>query len=194
MCIRDRFCGSSSGTSPEYTTAAVALSAQIVASDLELVYGGGNVGLMGAIADSVLAHGGKVTGVIPQALMDKEVGHTGITDLRVVADMHERKAMMAELSDGFIALPGGWGTLEELFEVMTWLQLGFHTKPCAVYNVENYYDNLLKFLQQATEAGFVKPLHTSMLIAVTSPAELIERMLAFTPPQTQKWIGWGEED
>jgi len=191
VCV---FCGSSSGVRSGYARAATALAEQIVAHDLELVYGGGNVGLMGVVADSVLAHGGKVTGVIPQALMDKEVGHTGITDLRVVADMHERKALMAELSDGFIALPGGWGTLEELFEVMTWLQLGFHAKPCAVFNVESYYDNLLEFLSQATTEGFVKPLHTSMLIAVNAPDELIQRMLAFTPPKTQKWIGWGDQD
>lgn len=189
ICV---FCGSSHGAEPAYTVAAEALAAAMVENNLELVYGGGNVGLMGVIADTVMQQGGKVTGVIPKALMEKEVGHEGLSNLHIVADMHERKALMASLSDGFIALPGGWGTLEELFEVMTWLQLGFHEKPCAVYNVNNYFDSLLAFLANATEQGFVKQLHHDMLIAGDEPAGLLQRMSGFTPPETKKWIGFGE--
>ena len=189
ICV---FCGSSHGSEPAYTIAAQALAESIVKNDLELVYGGGNVGLMGVIADTVLQQGGRVTGVIPKALMEKEVGHEGLTNLHIVADMHERKAMMAELSEGFVALPGGWGTLEELFEVMTWLQLGFHTKPCAVLNVNGYFDALLAFLANASQQGFVKPLHHDMLIAGDEPDQLLQRMSGFKPPTTKKWIGFGE--
>ncbi len=189
ICV---FCGSSHGSEPAYTIAAQALAESIVKNDLELVYGGGNVGLMGVIADTVLQQGGRVTGVIPKALMEKEVGHEGLTNLHIVADMHERKAMMAELSEGFVALPGGWGTLEELFEVMTWLQLGFHAKPCAVLNVNGYFDALLAFLANASQQGFVKPLHHDMLIAGDEPDQLLQRMSGFKPPTTKKWIGFGE--
>ena len=189
LCV---FCGSSHGSEPAYTKAAESLASAIVNRDMQLVYGGGNVGLMGVIADKVMQHGGQAIGVIPEALMEKEVGHTGLTDLHVVADMHERKAMMASLSEGFVALPGGWGTLEELFEVMTWLQLGFHTKPCAVFNVNGYFDHLLAFLANSSEQGFVKPLHHDMLIAGDEPDGLLQRMSDFTPPATKKWIGFGE--
>ena len=189
LCV---FCGSSHGAEPAYTKAAESLASAIVNSDMQLVYGGGNVGLMGVIADKVMQLGGQAIGVIPEALMEKEVGHEGLTDLHVVADMHERKAMMASLSEGFVALPGGWGTLEELFEVMTWLQLGFHTKPCAVFNVNGYFDHLLAFLANSSEQGFVKPLHHDMLIAGDEPAGLLQRMSDFTPPATKKWIGFGE--
>jgi len=189
LCV---YCGSSGGNREEYTDAARNLANALLEQNLELVYGGGNVGLMGVVADTMIEGGGKVTGVIPSSLMEKEVGHTGLTELHVVADMHERKAMMATLSEGFVAMPGGWGTLEELFEMMTWLQLGFHVKPCAVYNASGYFDSLLAFLANARDEGFVKPLHHDMLLASADPAELIKQMAAFTPPETTKWIGWGE--
>lgn len=189
LCV---YCGSSAGNREEYTVAAKQLAATLLEHNIGLVYGGGNVGLMGVIADTMIEGGGHVTGVIPASLMEKEVGHNGLTELHVVADMHERKAMMASLSDGYVAMPGGWGTLEELFEMMTWLQLGFHTKPCAVYNVVGYFDSLLAFLANARDEGFVKPLHHDMLLASDDPQELIDLLSNFTPPATQKWIGWGE--
>ena len=150
--------------------------------ELSLVYGGGHVGLMGIIADAVLDAGGKVTGVIPSALMDAEVGHNKLTKLHVVDNMHQRKAMMAELADGFIALPGGIGTLEELFEVMTWLQLGYHAKPVGVLNVNGFYDELLAFLDKQRDAGFLRAEHSDLLITHTEPSALLNRILAFDMP------------
>ena len=155
---------------------------------MTLIYGGGNVGLMGAVADSVLATGGKVIGVIPQALVDKEVAHTGLSDLRVVDSMHERKSLMADLSDGFIALPGGLGTLEEFCEVATWTQLGFHKKACGLLNISGFYDGLLSFLNHATKEKFIRPEHRSIILAEEDPVKLIEKLSEFEAPTVHKWI------
>ena len=155
---------------------------------ITVVYGGGRVGLMGALADAALGRGGTVIGVIPQALAAKEVAHSGLTELRVVASMHERKATMAELSDAFVALPGGLGTLEELFEVLTWSQLGLHAKPCALLNVAGYYDPLLTFLEHATSERFVRAEHRHMLLVGESPQETIERLRTYVPPHVDKWL------
>ncbi len=180
LCV---YCGSSTGHDPAYGEAARALGRQMAERGLSLVYGGGHVGLMGMIADAVLDAGGEVTGVIPSALMDAEVGHERLTRLHVVNDMHERKALMAELADGFIALPGGIGTLEELFEVMTWLQLGYHAKPVGLLNVLGFYDALLGFLDQQRDAGFLRAEHRALLIADNAPASLLQRMQAFDMPE-----------
>jgi len=159
-----------------------------VARGFDLVYGGAHVGLMGAVADATLAAGGQVIGVIPEALVTRELAHTGLTDLRVVSSMHERKALMADLSDGFIALPGGWGTFEELFEVLTWGQLGLHAKPCGLLNVEGYFDPLLVFLQHAFDEQFVRREYAGWLSVSESPGTLLDRLAAFEPPQVRKWI------
>ncbi|MBC3931371.1 LOG family protein [Undibacterium curvum] len=185
ICV---YCGSSPGTSPVYADSARQLAAELVARGHELVYGGGNVGLMGVIADEVMRLGGRVTGVIPQALMDKEVGHRGLTQLHVVANMHERKALMAELAQGFIAMPGGIGTLEELFEVMTWSQLGFHHKPVGLLNTQGFYDGLIQFLQHTTEQGFLRPAHQAILQASANPAQLLDLLAAYRPVDTRKWL------
>ncbi len=176
LCV---YCGSASGKDPAYAASARALGSLLAERGIRLVYGGGHVGLMGVIADAVLSAGGEVTGVIPQALMDREVGHGRLTQLHIVGDMHERKAMMAELADGFIALPGGIGTLEELFEVMTWLQLGYHAKPVGLLNVLGFYDALLAFLDQQRDAGFLRDEHRALLITADDPSLLIERLLDF---------------
>jgi uncharacterized protein (TIGR00730 family) len=176
LCI---YCGASPGHSPVYAEAARGLAAVLVERGIELVYGGGNVGLMGVIADEVLRLGGRATGVIPQALMDKEVGHQGLTHLHIVKDMHERKAMMAELADGFIAMPGGIGTLEELFEVFTWAQLGFHNKPIGLLNASGFYDGLLSFLRHVTAEGFLKEKQATLLMSDALPENLVTRMQAF---------------
>lgn len=189
LCV---FCGSSAGQDPVYIETAHLLGATLARNGIELVYGGASVGLMGAVADAALAHGGHVIGVMPQALVDKEIAHTGLSDLRVVGSMHERKALMAELSDGFIALPGGLGTFEELFEVWTWAQLGYHRKPCSLLNVAGFYDRLTEFLDDVVERGFVKPIHRSMLIVRDEPAALIDAIRAYEPPQVDKWIKAGE--
>jgi uncharacterized protein (TIGR00730 family) len=185
ICV---YCGSSSGKNPEYRKAARALATAMVARDIGLVYGGADVGLMGEIANEVLAHGGRVTGIIPQSLIDKEVSHQGLTRLHIVDSMHARKALMAELSDGFIALPGGLGTLEELFEVLTWSQLGFHNKPCGLLNIKQYYDGLAQFLDHAMQEEFIKPSHRDMLINAHSPSQLLDQMANYEPPQVTKWI------
>jgi len=168
---------------------AKVLGQELVKNDIGLVYGGASVGIMGEIADTVLAEGGEVVGVIPQALVEKEISHKKLTELRVVESMHERKTMMAEISDGFIALPGGLGTLEELFEVLTWSQLGFHKKPCALLNVEGYYDSLLAFLAHAVDEQFIKPVHHEKLLVESSPIELLLAMSRYQPPSADKWIG-----
>jgi uncharacterized protein (TIGR00730 family) len=183
LCV---YCGSSFGNSPRYADAARVLAKQMVEHDIGLVYGGGKVGLMGVIADEVLKLGGRATGVIPQALFDKEVGHTGLSELHVVQNMHERKAMMAELADGFAALPGGIGTLEELFEILTWAQLGFHQKPVGVLNVDGFYDGLIAFLQMQVSQGFVKDRQAALLLHDNSAAALIARMQAYVPQQSTK--------
>ncbi|WP_243370268.1 TIGR00730 family Rossman fold protein [Microvirga solisilvae] len=189
LCV---FCGSSAGQDPVYMETARLLGEALAKNGIELVYGGASVGLMGAVADAVLAHGGHVIGVMPQALVDKEIAHTGLSDLRVVGSMHERKALMAELSDGFIALPGGLGTFEELFEVWTWAQLGYHKKPCALLNVAGFYDKLAGFLDDVVERGFVKPIHRAMLIVRDEPEALIDAIKAYEPPKVEKWIKAGE--
>lgn len=189
ICV---YCGSSFGKKPAYAEAARNLANALTQSGIRLVYGGASVGIMGEIANTVLANGGEVIGVIPQSLVDKEVSHSSLTKLHVVSSMHERKALMAELSDGFVALPGGFGTLEELFEVLTWSQLGFHQKPVALLNVANYYDSLLEFIDQTTEQMFIKPEHRSLLLSDTSTEELINKMQKFVPLNTTKWIGKAE--
>ncbi len=189
LCV---FCGSNAGQDPIYLQMARALGETMAGRGIDLVYGGASVGLMGAVADAALAKGGHVIGVIPQALVDKEIAHTGLSDLRVVGSMHERKALMAELADGFIALPGGLGTFEELFEVWTWAQLGYHRKPCALLNAGGFYDKLADFLDDVVERGFVKPIHRAMLIVESEPAALIEAIRAYEPPEVDKWIKAGE--
>ena len=189
LCV---FCGSSSGQDPVYLEAARSLGETLAANGIELVYGGASVGLMGAVADAVLARGGHVIGVMPQALVDKEIAHRGLSDLRVVGSMHERKALMAELADGFVALPGGLGTFEELFEVWTWAQLGYHRKPCALLNAGGFYDKLTDFLDDVVDRGFVKPIHRAMLIVESKPAALVEAVRSYEPPKVDKWIKAGE--
>ncbi|MDH3925705.1 MAG: TIGR00730 family Rossman fold protein, partial [Xanthomonadales bacterium] len=159
---------------------------------LGLVYGGASVGVMGAVADAILANGGRAIGVIPHALATKEVSHQGLDDLLVVDSMHERKAKMAELSDGFIALPGGWGTIEEIFEMLTWAQLGFHEKPCGLLNVSHYYDDLFAFLDKAIREQFVKPEYRPMIMMDEDPANLIRRFAQYRAPKVKKWIGQEE--
>ncbi|CAB0151337.1 LOG family protein YvdD [Pseudidiomarina piscicola] len=185
LCV---YCGSSPGFSPVYQDATLQLADLLVAEGITLVFGGSSVGLMGILADRVLEQGGKVIGVIPQALVDKELAHQGLTELHVVASMHARKAKMAELADGFIALPGGMGTLEELFEMLTWAQLGFHQKSCAVLNVDGYYESLLSFLEGATSQGFIRDEHRHLLLSHDQPAQLLELMRAYQAPQQPKWI------
>jgi len=185
LCV---YCGSSSGLSPNYADAARKLAQALVERKIALVYGGGNVGLMGIIADEVMRLGGHVTGVIPKALVRKEVGHRQITELHVVENMHERKAMMADLADGFIAMPGGIGTLEELFEVMTWAQLGFHDKPIGVLNVDGYYDALLAFLQHTVQQGFLRPQHVSLLMVESDVAALLHRFETFEAEPHDKFL------
>jgi uncharacterized protein (TIGR00730 family) len=178
LCV---YCGSSLGNSPAYAAAARALAAELAARNMSLVYGGGNIGLMGIIANEVLRLGGAVTGIIPKALMDREVGHLAVTQLHVVKDMHERKAMMAELSDGFVAMPGGIGTLEELFEAMTWSQLGLHEKPLGLLNVDGFYDGLLAFVAHQVAQGFLRREHAGLLLHEAEPAALLARLAAWTP-------------
>jgi hypothetical protein len=180
------FCGSSSGNKPEYVAAAQALGRTLAERDIELVYGGGKVGLMGAIADAVLAAGGRVTGVIPRALEAREVAHTSLSALHVVEDMHQRKAMMADMADGFIAMPGGAGTLEEIFEAWTWAQLGYHRKPCGFLNVARYYDKLLGFIDDMVDHGFMKAPYRAMVSVEHAPDALLDALLAYTPP-LEKW-------
>lgn len=170
------FCGANPGHRPIYARAAQRLADVMAAANIDLVYGAGSVGLMGIIADRMMANGRHVTGVIPQHLMDLEVGHTGIDDLRVVKDMHERKMMMAELSNAFIAMPGGIGTLEEIIEVFTWNQLGIHAKPCGFLNVDGYYDGLMNFLDHSVGEGFLKGAHRSSIIVDDDPQRLLERL------------------
>jgi uncharacterized protein (TIGR00730 family) len=185
ICV---FCGSTSGTRVEYTEGAQALGVALVNAGHSLVYGGGNVGLMGVVADAALAAGGAVVGVIPHALMAREIGHGGVTTLHVVDSMHERKALMAELSDAFIALPGGVGTFEELFEAITWTQLGVHRKPCGLLNTSGFYDGLLAFLDHAWAEGFLKPETRSIVTSSADPVELIPRLLSTVMPPVPQWI------
>ncbi len=184
ICV---FAGSSTGVRPGYRTAAEALGRALAACGINLVYGGGRVGLMGVLADAVLASGGHVTGVIPHALAAREVAHLGLTDLRVVGSMHERKALMADLADGFIALPGGWGTLDELFEILTWGQLGLHQKPCGLLNADGYFDRLLSFVDHSIDEGFVRREYRRMIAVAESPDALIDTLASYEPPLVEKW-------
>jgi uncharacterized protein (TIGR00730 family) len=186
VCV---FCGSSPGARPAYAEAAAGLARLLVAEGIAVVCGGGRVGLMGKLADTVLAEGGEAIGVIPEALVAREIGHPGLSDLRVVGSMHERKALMADLSDAFVALPGGLGTVEELFEIYTWAQLGLHRKPCALLDVESYYAGVVEFLEHAVEERFLREEHRSLLIVESEPRALLERLRAFEPDVVQaKWI------
>jgi len=175
------YCGAAPGADPVYADAARALARSLVEQNIGLVYGGGKVGLMGVIADEVLRLGGEATGVIPRALMEREVGHTGLTRLFVVKDMHERKAMMSDLSDGFIAMPGGMGTLEELFEMVTWAQLGIHAKPIGLLNVNRFWDGLRAFVRHQCMQGFVRPEHEGLMLADSDPDALIRQLRAAAP-------------
>jgi uncharacterized protein (TIGR00730 family) len=186
ICV---YCGSNPGRLPEYRDAARLLGYEMAGRGLGLVYGGASIGVMGAVADAVLERGGQAVGVIPYSLATKEVSHDGLDELIVVDSMHERKAKMAELSDGFIALPGGWGTIEEIFEMLTWAQLGFHEKPCGLLNVAAYYDPLFAFLENAIEQQFVKEEYRPMIIMDEAPAVLLDRFDHYRAPQVKKWIG-----
>ena len=186
VCV---FCGSNPGRRGEYVEAARALGRVLLERGIGLVYGGGNVGLMGTVANTVVQGGGEVIGVIPEALMKHEDGHLALSQLHVVKTMHQRKAMMADFSDGFVALPGGFGTFEEFCEVLTWSQLGFHPKPCGLLNVAGFYDPLLSLFDHAVKEGFVTGPHRSMVLVETDPGTLLDRFGTFTPPRTGKWIG-----
>lgn len=185
VCV---FCGSNSGERPAYAVAARQLGVAVAERGLSLVYGGAHVGLMGAVADAALAAGGRVIGVMPTALVEKEVAHDGLTELHEVHSMHERKALMADLSDGFAALPGGAGTLEEVFEVWTWGQLGYHRKPVGFLNIEGYFDRLFEFLDHQCDERFMRKEHRGMLIAASEPTHLLDRFAGYRPPQVEKWI------
>jgi uncharacterized protein (TIGR00730 family) len=185
VCV---YAGSNPGSDPAYAESAAAFAATMAERGIGLVYGGGGVGLMGVLADTILAHGGEAIGVMPQALIDREIGHPGLTELKVVGSMHERKALMAELSDAFVAVPGGIGTLEELIEVYTWSQLGIHEKACGVLNVKGYYDHLAALLDHAVAEGFLRPQHRAVLSVASEPAELLDRLAAFEAPTVGKWL------
>jgi uncharacterized protein (TIGR00730 family) len=189
ICV---YCGSSPGDNAVYIRVAKELAKELCDRGITLVFGGGAVGIMGVIADAVIERGGDVIGVIPKSLAIKEVAHENLTELHVVASMHERKAMMAELADGFIALPGGWGTLEEIFEMLTWAQLGFHEKPCGLLNVEGYYDNLIAFLEGSFNKKFVKELYRPLLMTSDRPDQLLAYFAAYQAPRVRKWVSEDE--
>jgi len=186
ICV---YCGSSTGSRPEYRKTAEELGCYLATNNIGLVFGGSDLGLMGMLADSVLAAGGEAIGVIPKALMAREIAHTGLTELRVVGTMHARKALMSELSDAFIALPGGYGTMEELIEMLTWSQLGIHKKPCAVLNIHGYFDGLMEFLDHAVEEGFLRSENRGLLLVDTTVESLFRRIRSFSPVMVEKWIG-----
>ena len=185
LCV---FCGSNAGADPAYTDAARRTGELLARSGIAIVFGGGRVGLMGRVAEAALGAGGKVIGVIPQVLMRKELAHDSLTELHVVNTMHERKQLMADLSDGFIALPGGFGTLEEFCEILTWAQLGLHTKPCGLLNVKGYYDPLLALFEHAVREQFARPGHLDMILTDDDPMRLVERMKRFRAPVVEKWL------
>jgi uncharacterized protein (TIGR00730 family) len=185
VCV---YCGSSAGDRPEYVDAARALGHALAQRGTELIYGGAQVGLMGHVADAVLERGGRVIGVIPQMLVRKEIAHAGLTALHVTASMHERKQKMADLSEGFIALPGGIGTFEELFEIWTWGQLGLHRRPCGLLNVAGYYDDLVRFLDHATASGFIRAEQRAMLSVESDVDALLARFDAYAAPAVEKWL------
>jgi uncharacterized protein (TIGR00730 family) len=185
ICV---FCGSNVGNRPAYRDSAVAMSRLLAGRGIEIVYGAGDIGLMGILADAALAAGGKVIGVIPESLVAKEVGHSGLTELRIVKSMHERKAIMSDLSDGFIAMPGGFGTFEEFCEVVTWSQLGIQSKPCGLLNVEGYYDPLLQLFDQAVTEGFLREENRRLVLEDREPERLLAKMAEFVPIPADKWI------
>jgi uncharacterized protein (TIGR00730 family) len=184
VCV---FCGSSDGARSSYREAAAMLGRVLAARRMGVVYGGGNIGLMGALADAALGAGGDVMGVIPEHLVNKELAHRGV-DLRIVHSMHERKALMADLADAFIALPGGYGTLEEFCEVLTWWQLGLHAKPCGLLNVDRYYDSLLGLFDHAVAEGFVRPQSRDLVVVDDDAARLLDRLALWQAPQVERWI------
>jgi uncharacterized protein (TIGR00730 family) len=185
ICI---FCGSSTGTRSEYAETARAMGQALLRRGIGLVYGGGCVGLMGIVADAVMGGGGEVVGVIPEALVTRELAHGDITQLIVVHSMHERKAKMAELSDAFVALPGGYGTFEEFCEILTWAQLGLHRKPCGILNVNDYYEPLLRLFDNAVAEGFLRPANRRLVIEERDPSRLVDMLENYTPQETEKWI------
>jgi uncharacterized protein (TIGR00730 family) len=186
VCV---FCGSSTGSHPAYFEAANHLGRELASSGVKLVFGGGRVGLMGILADSVLAAGGQAIGVIPRSLVEKEIAHASLTKLHVVESMHERKALMADLADAFVLLPGGFGSWEEFCEIVTWLQLGIHRKPCAILNVAGYYDGFLALADHALAEGFLRPAHRDMLIVEGDPQALLSRLANAVIPTEVKWVG-----
>ena len=183
ICV---YCGSGVGKGPEYAEAAAALGKALVDDGLGLVFGGGKIGMMGVVARAVLDGRGEAVGVIPQSLMDRDLALLNVTDLRVVADMHQRKAMMADLADGFIALPGGFGTVEELFEILTWAQLGFHAKPVGLLNVSGYFDHLIRFVEHAVTEGFIAPGYLGLLLMHERPVDLLAMLEAYEAPAVDK--------
>ena len=185
LCV---YCGSRPGSQPDYPEAAETLARALVRRKIEVVYGGASVGTMGVLANTVLAEGGHVIGIIPQAIVDREVVHRGLSDLRVVTSMHERKVLMAELSDGFIALPGGLGTLDEVFEILTWGQLGLHQKPCGLHNIRDYYRGLIDFLNHAVAERFITDMHRAMLLVEEEPERLLEHFERYQVPAVAKWV------
>jgi uncharacterized protein (TIGR00730 family) len=186
VCV---FCGSSRGARESYAKAAVALGEILATQGLTVVYGGSQVGIMGALADGALAKGGRVEGVIPEFLGSKEIAHSGLSEIEIVPSMHARKASMAARADAFIALPGGFGTLEELFEILTWAQLGLHRKPCALLNVDGFFDGLLVYLDHAAAERLLKPEHRALLLVDDDPSRLIDRLVAYrAPPEIEEWI------
>ncbi len=189
VCV---FCGSSAGIDPDYRAAATVLGRLLAARGVGLVFGGGHVGLMGALADAALAAGGEAIGVIPRGLQRRELGHEGLTELRVVGTMHERKAQMAELADGFVALPGGLGTLEEAAEALTWAQLGIHEKPVGLLDVRGFWQPLVRFLDHAVAEGFLRPEHRRLCLLERDPASLLDRLAAWEPPGLRPWLGTDE--
>ena len=186
VCV---FCGSRDGTRTQYAASARQMGEALARRSIGLVYGGGGIGLMGILADAALSAGGDVVGVIPEALMGREVAHGGLTDLRVVASMHERKALMAEISDAFVALPGGFGTLEEFCEALTWAQLGIHRKPCGFLNVEGFFDPLLSFFDHAVRERFVSPDHRSLVVVEEDPERLLDALSRWEPPALERLMG-----
>lgn len=189
VCV---FCGSSPGSNPAYREAARSLGRTLAEANVRLVFGGGHVGLMGVVAGAALEAGGEVVGIIPKSLLEREIPHTGLTDLRIVGSMHERKALMSDLSDGFITLPGGTGTLEEFFEVLTWAQLGEHDKPCGLLNVAGYYDPLLAVFDHMVDEGFLSESNRALVLVQSEPEKLLEGFQRYRPPKTARWIDSSE--
>ena len=189
LCV---FCGSRQGLDPAYTKAARSLGTMLAEANIRLVFGGGHVGLMGVISNAALEAGGDVIGVIPRSLVERELAHAGLTDLRIVGSMHERKALMSDLSEGFITLPGGTGTLEEFFEVLTWAQLGEHEKPCGLLNVAGYYDPLLSVFDHMVHKGFLSESNRTLVLAESEPERLLQKLESYQPPKIAKWIDQSE--